>query len=184
MEHKTYNVIIASKNPVKINAALDGLQRMFPEAEFMPESVSVPSGVADQPMTELETLQGALNRVAKAREVHPEADLWIGIEGGVEVIGGELATFAWVVVQDKEQLGKARSGTFFLPQQVRELVEQGVELGEANDRIFSHSNSKQKGGAIGILTHNVVDRRELYEQAVVLALVPLRNKELYLNPQP
>ncbi|TPE46319.1 inosine/xanthosine triphosphatase [Pontibacter mangrovi] len=184
MENSTYKVVIASKNPVKVNAALDGLQRMFPEAAFVPEPASVPSGVADQPMTEHETLQGALNRVANAKQAHPEADFWIGIEGGVEVIGGELATFAWVVVQDREQQGKARSGTFFLPQQVRELVEQGVELGTANDRIFSHSNSKQKGGAIGILTHNVVDRRELYEQAVVLALVPLRNKSLYQNPQP
>lgn len=184
MENKIYQVIIASKNPVKVNAALDGLQRMFPEGEFLPQPASVPSGVADQPMTEQETLQGALNRVANARAQHPEADFWIGIEGGVDVINDDLATFAWVVVQDREQLGKARSGTFFLPQQVRELVEQGVELGEANDRIFSHSNSKQKGGAIGILTHNVVDRRELYEQAVVLALVPLRNKSLYQNPQP
>ncbi|WP_276496335.1 inosine/xanthosine triphosphatase [Pontibacter litorisediminis] len=184
MEHRTYKVVIASKNPVKINAALDGLQRMFPEAEFVPEPASVPSGVADQPMTEQETLQGALNRVANAKALQPDADFWVGLEGGVEVIGGDLATFAWVVVQDREQTGKARSGTFFLPQKVRKLVEQGVELGEANDRIFSHSNSKQKGGAIGILTHNVVDRRELYEQAVVLALVPFRNRDLYLNPGP
>lgn len=184
MENKTYNVIVASKNPVKVNAALGGLQRMFPETEFIPEPVNVPSGVADQPMTEQETLQGALNRVANAKELYPEADFWIGIEGGIDTIDGELAAFAWVVVQDREQLGKARSGTFFLPQKVRELVEQGVELGIANDRIFSHSNSKQKGGAIGILTNNVVDRRELYEQAVVLALLPFRNKSLYLKPQP
>lgn len=184
MENKTYSVIIASKNPVKVNAAVDGLKRMFPEAAFIPEPVSVASGVADQPMTGQETLQGALNRVVNAKEIHPEADFWIGIEGGVEVITEELATFAWVVVQGREQLGKARSGTFFLPPQVRELVEQGVELGTANDRIFSHSNSKQKGGAIGILSDNVVDRRELYEQAVVLALLPFRNKSLYLKPQP
>ncbi|MCX2740365.1 inosine/xanthosine triphosphatase [Pontibacter anaerobius] len=184
MESKTYKVVIASKNPVKVNAALDGLTRMFPGSEFIPEPLSVPSGVADQPMTEQETLQGALNRVANAQKAHPSADFWIGIEGGVDTVGDELATFAWVVVQDREQLGKARSATFFLPVKVRELVEQGVELGTANDRIFNHSNSKQKGGAVGILTHNALDRRELYEQAVVLALLPFRNKTLYLNPQP
>ena len=183
MESKTYKVVIASKNPVKVNAAVDGLKRMFPEAEFISEPLSVPSSVADQPMTEQETLQGALNRVANSKKLYPEADFWIGIEGGVEVIDNELATFAWVVVQDREQLGKARSATFFLPQTLRQLVEQGIELGTANDRIFNHSNSKQKGGAIGILTHNVLDRRELYEQAVVLALVPFCNKALYLNPQ-
>lgn len=177
-----HKVIVASKNPVKVNAALDGLRRMFPEYDFVPEPVSVPSGVADQPMSEQETLQGALNRVAKAKELYPKAAFWVGIEGGVESTAGELTAFAWVVVQDQEQVGKARSGTFFLPRAVQELVEQGLELGEADDRVFGHANSKQKGGAIGILTHNVLDRRELYEQAVVLALVPFRNKQLYLNP--
>ncbi len=157
---------------------------MFPGYEFVAEPVSVPSGVADQPLTEQETLQGALNRVANAQEAHAEADFWVGIEGGVETMAGELTAFAWVVVRDREQLGRARSGTFFLPKAVQELVEQGVELGEADDRVFGHANSKQKGGAVGILTQNVLDRRELYEQAVVLALVPFKNKALYLNPQP
>ncbi|AKD05110.1 inosine/xanthosine triphosphatase [Pontibacter korlensis] len=182
MNTSSRKVVIASKNPVKINAALDGLQRMFPEAEFIPEPANVASGVADQPMSDQETLQGALNRVAKAKAAYPDADYWVGIEGGVEATNGELAAFAWVVVQDREQLGKARSGAFFLPKAVQQLVEQGIELGEADDQVFGHSNSKQKGGAIGILTQNVLDRRELYEQAVVLALVPFRNKELYLNP--
>ncbi|GHA55596.1 inosine/xanthosine triphosphatase [Pontibacter akesuensis] len=178
-----YNVVVASKNPVKVNAALDGLKRMFPEDAFMPTPVSVPSGVADQPMSDQETLHGALNRVENARASHPEADFWIGIEGGIEKFNGELAAFAWVVVQDREQTGKARSGAFFLPKAVQELVEQGLELGDADDQVFGHSNSKQKGGAIGLLTQNALDRRELYEQAVVLALVPFKNKAYYLNPR-
>ncbi|RDV16904.1 non-canonical purine NTP phosphatase [Pontibacter diazotrophicus] len=172
-------VVVASANPVKVNAALGGLQRMFPDVEFKAVPVSVPSGVADQPMTDEETLEGAMNRVQNAFDANPDADFWIGIEGGVASIGHELAAFAWVVIKSKELLGKARSGTFFLPRAVTELVEQGIELGTADDMVFNHSNSKQKGGAIGILTGNVLDRKELYEQAVVLALVPFRNEQLY-----
>ncbi|WP_162055854.1 inosine/xanthosine triphosphatase [Pontibacter pamirensis] len=172
-------IVVASANPVKINAALGGLQRMFPDVEFKAVPVSVPSGVGDQPMTDAETLEGAINRVQNACEANQNADFWIGIEGGVASIGGELAAFAWVVVRSKELLGKARSGAFFLPRAVTELVEQGIELGTADDMVFNHSNSKQKGGAIGILTDNVLDRKELYEQAVVLALVPFRNEQLY-----
>lgn len=172
-------VVIASANPVKVNAALGGLQRMFPDTQFKAEPVSVPSDVADQPMTDAETLQGATNRVQNAFDSFPQADFWIGIEGGVASIGNELAAFAWVVVKSKDLQGKARSGTFFLPRAVTELVEQGIELGTADDMVFNHSNSKQKGGAIGILTNNVLDRKELYEQAVVLALVPFRNEKLY-----
>lgn len=156
---------------------------MFPEFDFVAEGVSAPSGVADQPMSEEETLQGALNRVQYAKQQYPEANFWVGLEGGVAPEGDELSAFAWVVVQDHEQLGRSRSGSFYLPQAVQRLVQQGVELGEANDRVFGHQNSKQKGGAIGILTHNALGRKELYEQAVLLALVPFRNKALYLNPQ-
>ncbi|WP_205502369.1 inosine/xanthosine triphosphatase [Rufibacter psychrotolerans] len=172
-------VVVASTNPVKVQAALAGLKRMFPESTFRAEPVSVASGVADQPYSDEETLTGALNRVQNARAAHPDADFWVGLEGGVQATDGELATFAWIVVQAGEKVGKARSGTFFLPQAVAQLVAQGVELGPANDQIFRQVNSKQKGGAIGILSQGVLDRKELYEQAVLLALVPFKSPAVY-----
>jgi len=55
----------------------------------------------------------------------------------------------------------------------------GMELGTANDLVFSQTNSKQKNGAVGLLTHNKVDRTELYRQAVILALIPFVNPDLY-----
>ncbi|WP_247236449.1 inosine/xanthosine triphosphatase [Telluribacter sp. SYSU D00476] len=179
MNKEIRTVVVASKNPVKIEAALSGFQLMFPEMDFEVVPVSVPSGVADQPMTDQETLLGAQNRVQNAYTAFPEADYWIGIEGGVETMGDDLAAFAWIVVKSHTMAGKARSGAFFLPPAVAALVKQGVELGEADDQVFGHTNSKQKGGAIGLLTDNVVDRRQLYEQAVLLALVSFKNRALY-----
>ncbi|MFD2245129.1 inosine/xanthosine triphosphatase [Pontibacter ruber] len=179
MEQAIQTVVVASGNPVKVQAAMEGFRLMFPQVHFGQVSVAVPSGVSDQPMSDAETLTGALNRVNNACTVHPEADYWIGIEGGVERLNGELAAFAWIVVRSGSMVGKARSGTFFLPRAVADLVEQGIELGTADDMVFSRNNSKQQGGAIGILTENVVDRKQLYEQAVILALVPFRNEQLY-----
>ncbi|KAA3440079.1 inosine/xanthosine triphosphatase [Rufibacter hautae] len=183
MNKVVQKVVVASTNPVKVSAALHGLQAMFPQYEFVAEPISVPSGVSDQPMTDTETLTGAFNRVSNAFEAQPTADFWVGIEGGVQTLHTDLAAFAWIVVRSKKLVGKARTGMFFLPPAVAELVQQGVELGEADDRVFGHTNSKQKGGAIGLLTQNVVDRADLYEQAVKLALVPFRNEELYLQHQ-
>ena len=60
--------------------------------------------------------------------------------------------------------------------QVRELVEQGLELGDADDLVFGESNSKQQNGAVGLLTDNVETRTSLYEQAVVLALIPFKTQ--------
>jgi inosine/xanthosine triphosphatase len=130
-------------------------------------------------MSEEETLLGAQNRAAGARSLVPEADFWVGIEGGVQDHQGEMAAFAWVVVTAREAAGKSRTGTFFLPPRVAELIRGGKELGEADDLVFGRTNSKQENGAIGLLTGDVIDRVQLYQQAIILALVPFRNRSLY-----
>ena len=91
-----------------------------------------------------------------------------------------MAAFAWIFVLSQKGEGKSQTGTFFLPSEVAELIRQGKELGDADDIVFKRSNSKQKDGAIGILTSNVIDRTSLYQHAVVLALVPFKNPEFYV----
>jgi len=172
-------ICVASNNPVKLQAAAAGFQAMFPHEEFTISGVSVHVSVSVQPMSDTETLQGATERAVNARSAQPEADYWVGIEGGVQDIDGEMDAFAWVVVTDGQHTGKGRSGAFFLPHQVAELVRQGVELGEADDRVFSRNNSKQQNGAIGLLTDDAVDRAALYVPAVIFALIPFKNPDLY-----
>lgn len=173
-------IVVASQNPVKIQSVRRGFARTFPEDAFAIRTVSVPSGVSHQPRSDQETLQGALTRARNAAEAVPSGDFWMGIEGGVAELGGEMAAFAWIVVLSPTRTGKSRTGAFFLPPAVANLVRQGKELGEADDIVFDLDNSKQAAGAIGILSGNTVDRTELYEQAVVLALLPFKNPELYL----
>lgn len=172
-------IVIASANPVKTQATLNGFFRLFPGEQFSIDTVSVPSGVHEQPFGDDETLKGASNRVAGAQALIPEADFWVGIEGGVDLHGNDLCAFAWIMISSKNQVGKARTGTFYLPPGVAELVMQGKELGEADDIVFNRTNSKQENGAIGILTGDAIDRILLYEIAVVLALVPFKNPGLY-----
>jgi len=174
-------IVMASLNPVKLNAVLQGFQRMFPEEQFETITINVPSGVSDQPMSDGETLQGAINRSAAASMRIPEADYWVGIEGGVDEQDEVLQAFAWVVIKSNGLLGKSRTATFELPNVIRDLVRSGVELGEADDLVFKRQNSKQANGAIGILTQDVIDRTAYYEHAVILALVPFRNHDLFLS---
>jgi inosine/xanthosine triphosphatase len=172
-------VVVASKNPVKLRAVSLGFQRMFPEQEFLVEELVGVQGNSSQPRGDQETLQYAHDRAERAAGLIPRADYWVGVEGGVEDQDGQMAAFAWIVVKGNYQMGKGRTGTFFLPESVANLVRQGKELGEADDIVFGRSNSKQANGAIGILTGDVVDRTQLYEQAVILALIPFKNPQLY-----
>jgi len=173
------SIVIASLNPVKGQAVMRGFRLVFPHNEFELLAVDVPSGVREQPVGEDETRLGAINRVTEARRSVPQADYWAAIEGGVVEVDGRLSAFAWIVITDGKRTGWSRSASFFLPEKVAELVRQGVELGEADDRVFGRQNSKQMNGAVGILTADAVDREELYTHAVLLALIPFLNPSLY-----
>jgi inosine/xanthosine triphosphatase len=172
-------IILASKNPVKIQATLDGFRRTFPGEAFRIETVSVPSGVHHQPQSDRETLQGALNRAENAARAVSGADYWVGIEGGIEDDGAVMMAFAWIVVRSRGRVGRGRTGTFLLPPAVTQLIRQGHELGDADDMVFARSNSKQDSGAVGLLTGDLIDRTMLYEHAVILALVPFKNPALF-----
>lgn len=176
-------IVVASTNPVKVEATRRGFHRMFPDeaSTMMIESVSVPSGVREQPLSNAETLRGARQRVQGAIELIPSADYWVGLEGGIEADDHGVGSFAWIVIRSPQMSGQSRTGTFYLPPRVIDLMRRGKELGEANDLVFGASNSKHHSGAIGLLSADVVDRTQLYEQAVILALVSFKNPELYID---
>ncbi|RHZ02224.1 hypothetical protein DYB35_010778 [Aphanomyces astaci] len=172
-------LVVASKNPVKIGATRDGFEKSFPGHTFSISGVDVPSDVAAQPMTSRETLGGALNRLHAARALVPDADYWIGIEGGVEQtnFGGDAAdvmeVFAWIVIEAADGTrGMGRTGSFFLPEAVVKLVVGGLELGHADDQVFGGSNSKQKTGSVGLLTQDRITRQSYYEHAETITFPP------------
>lgn len=174
-------VIIASTNPVKINAAQQAFTAMFPRTSFAFEGVAANSGVSAQPMSSAETQQGAENRVAHACTLRPNADYWIAFEGGVEDREDDrLGSIVWVVALNRSGNKSAeRAASFTLPPAVANLVRAGKELGEADDIVFGRSNSKQTNGAVGLLTGDIIDRTGFYANAAILALIPFRNPKLY-----
>lgn len=175
-------IIIASLNPAKIAAAQQALDRLFPAVRFSLTGVSVPSGVSAQPFSDEETRLGACNRARAARQAYPDADLWIGMEGGVERRHRQLQTFAWIQVLGQGLDNGARSASLTLPPFVAEALEQGEELGEAMDRLFQLTNCKQAGGAIGVLTQDALSRTQVYSDTLILALAPLLNPAPYAVP--
>ncbi len=172
-------IAVSSENPVKIGAVCSAFEKIFPKREIKILSTKVNSGVNDQPMSNEETLLGAMNRAKAVSTVFPDADFHVGIEGGVGFNEDKAEAFAWMVIRSGNRMSKAQTTTFELPPKIAELLKQGYELGDADDMVFNQHNSKQKNGAVGLLTNNVITRKELYEQALILALIPHVNPGLY-----
>lgn len=168
------------------------------------QSIAVPSGVSAQPIGNMETLQGAWNRIQAIRNIL-EAEpgfvaeeregtyrtLIAAIEGGVGPAPeprskssgfsnhGYGECFAYVRVEsfDGRIIGQSRSCTFQMPHELSRLVyESGMELGHADDLLFGRQNSGMQSGTVGILTSDLVTRQAYYLQPAILALIPFASR--------
>ena len=167
-------VIITSTNPAKIAAVESAFETVFPGLVFDFEGVYADSQVPDQPMSSDETLQGALNRIRYTKKQY-QADYFVSIEAGLD----DIFTFAWMVIESQGRVGKSRSASVPLPPKALELLASENELGDVMDMMFKTQNIKQKGGAIGLLTHDKLTRSSVYHQALILALIPFVNPDLF-----
>ncbi|OJF69809.1 inosine/xanthosine triphosphatase [Alteromonas sp. V450] len=176
-------IFVGSTNPVKVNAAQNALSDTL-EHDFDAQGIEVPSGVADQPMTEEETRLGAINRIKAMLAQHQGglSDAWyVAIEGGVDVFEDGPATFAFVAIYHEGHWSVSRSASLPLPVSVFQALQRGEELGRVMDRLFDTVNVKQKGGAIGLLTLNHATRQSVYEVALTLAMAKFHFPDLYTD---
>ncbi|BCV39654.1 MULTISPECIES: inosine/xanthosine triphosphatase [Shewanella] len=178
MKQKQLQIVVGSTNPVKLKAAENAVRALHPDAEIHCQAMKAPSGVAEQPMTDADTRQGAINRVEWCK-ANADADYYLAMEGGVDNFPQGPATFAYVVIATKKRLCVGRSAHLPLPPKVYAALKAGEELGDVMDSLFNTVNVKQAGGAIGLLTQGHATRESIYHSALLLASAPLRYPELY-----
>ena len=82
-------VIVASHNPVKINAVQAAFATMFPGDTVTVTGVTISSGVAEQPLSDAETYQGAFNRAVNAQKAVPMAV----VNDALQEIDGQIYVF-------------------------------------------------------------------------------------------
>jgi len=191
------HIFVGSTNPVKVNAVVLAASETWPEV--MVRGLEVASGVSFQPMSDDETRLGASNRAQAALQAglhlgershlfFEHADevsegaterfsaenqvLGIGLEGGVfQRESGELWSTVWVAVADLAGVVTESNGARFkIPEIIAQPILAGGEMGPIMDSLLSSSNSKQAGGAIGVITRNFVDRTEEYTGIAKMAL--------------
>jgi inosine/xanthosine triphosphatase len=169
---------VGTENKIKIKAVTDVVKKYWPGAKCM--SYKVSTGVSNQPKTDTETKTGAVKRAKKALEINKDANYGVGLESGIEFRKDGLWTFGWVAIIGRDNaMGLAKTIQFRLPDKLGELIKSGLEQGQADAILFKRVDSGEKGGTVGLLTKGKVKRVEVFSQAIVFALVPFLNKELY-----
>jgi inosine/xanthosine triphosphatase len=177
MPEDVRRVAVGSGNPVKLAAVREVLEGVFPGA--LVEARPVPSGVADQPFGDDETIRGARER-ARAARAALDADLGVGLEGGVVDSPHGMRSCAWCVIVHRDgREGVGGSLAMPLPEAVARMVRDGIELGHAMDALVAERGTKHGKGAVGILTDGRIDRQGAYEVLVTYALAPFITPALF-----
>jgi len=179
----TTKILVGSQNPVKIESVKEAFSKYFEDIEVI--GMKVNSQVPDQPVND-ETFEGAKNRALALKKINDEqkigAKFFTGIEGGIINTYGRWLAFGGIcIIDDKGKIGFGTSPHFELPEKITKKLLDGIELGLVMDEIMQESNVKQKGGAIGFFTKNVMRRKDLYIPGLIVALVPFLNKELFFK---
>lgn len=170
-------VAVGSTNPVKVRAVEEVLRTFYPGAEVF--GVDVSSEVGAQPIGMQETVLGAVNR---AREALRHGELGVGIEAGLLEVPFTLTGYMDVqfcAISDGEVITLGAGSGFEYPPSVIRQVLRGREVGKVMEELSGIAEIGRKGGAIGFLSKGKLSRKELTKQAVLMAMLPRINRELY-----
>ncbi len=155
--------MLDQKSPTKIAAVKE---------VFLQDNVTAndtPSLVSDQPFSDSETRQGAINRASGSLETALPGTVGIGLEGGAMYVGNELYLCNWgALVTADSHTFTASGARILLPEEIKDALIAGEELGDVMDRYAQRENVRKNEGAIGIFTNKHVSRKMMFTHVVKL----------------
>jgi inosine/xanthosine triphosphatase len=200
-------IAVGSTRGPKLDAVHDALklcaEHLNPNGQFEVLGFAVDSGVGHTPFSSAESMRGARQRTeALIRMTSGKDEIYqyfVGLEGGLEVMepnhshkgkgentdtagngGRRVFLESWAYVSDGSRGHFGRSGGIELPPALaHEVLDNGVELADAIDKFAGVAGIRDNQGAWGVLSNNLITRREAFRVALVAAFAPFYNLNLF-----
>jgi inosine/xanthosine triphosphatase len=182
-------VLLGSTRPAKVDGARDALAAIAAiDERFRTPAIrtfDLTKIAPRMPMSEAEIVDGARRRALALVEdpafVAGES-FAVGLEGGLnalEVPDEELfALHTWAAVTDGVHWGYGAGGAVLIPRPVMARVRAGEELGDVVDSLVG-APTRGTRGAWGVLTRDLVGRRDAFRLAVLAAFAPFYHFAAY-----
>jgi inosine/xanthosine triphosphatase len=194
-------IAVGSTRGPKLDAVRDALKEfaclLAPDDQFEVMGFDVDSGVRHTPLSSADSMRGAQQRAhallsMAATTQHRKYSYYVGLEGGLEVLsspepqsnppspGRRVLLESWAYVTDGSRGHFGRSGGIELPEALaQEVLDGGVELAVAIDKFSGSAGIRDGQGAWGVLSGNLITRREAFRVALVAAFAPFYNAALF-----
>ena len=182
-------ICVGSLNPTKINAVKIAFGKYLNNFQIF--KIKADSKIPNQPIGIDLIIKGAKNRAETAlnhlfKVKKLEQNIFgVGIEAGlvqVPFTNTNYMDFQFCAIMDENERMTLDSGIAFeYPQSVIDeiLSNKNTEIGDILGKLANNLNLKNEAGAISFLSKKIITRTEILTQAVICALLPRINKELY-----
>jgi inosine/xanthosine triphosphatase len=177
-------ILVASARPAKVEAVRAAVDRIASiDARFSTftiQTVDAGAVAPAMPMSDRETLAGAIARAEAAARTAPAPFLAIGLEGGLAPLPAAEGTVlvSWAAVTDGTRWGYGCGGSILVPVAIVRDVRVGRELGDVIDEMAGEPVRGTRG-AWGLLTRDLIGRRDAFTVATLAALAPFYNAGMY-----
>lgn len=173
-------VVLGSENQPKLRSVETAFSLVFDGEDIKVEPSAADSFVSAHPTTAEESLTGAINRAEQAKLIMPDADYYVGIEGGFMRVKERAWELGWVAIQNADgKIHTAPSAGVEIGGQVLDAILGGQELNDVLRDQFGIDNAGKSNGYYGIVTDDLITRDQGYVDAVIFALAPFRHPEFY-----
>jgi inosine/xanthosine triphosphatase len=176
-------VAVGTSNPVKVRAVENVFSKFFSVTVVMKR---VPSKAPPQPIGLDVTIEGAISRARGALEAAHEAELGVGIEAGIipipKTISGYMDQQFAAIVDRSGRVTLGGGPSFEYPRfLVKRVLEERIEVNNVMVELTGEPFIGHKEGAIGYFSKGSLNRTALTELAVLMALIPRLNADLYFG---
>ena len=169
-------------NNVKVGAVREAIR----DYDFLSNAevfgIDVRSEISEQPKSVDETIRGAMNR---ARNAFRGCNYSVGLEDGLMQVPNTKTNYMNIcacAIYDGQNYHIGLSSAFEYPHEVTKLVfDEGLDINQAFHKVglTKNLNVGSAEGAIGILTHGRLLRKEYTKQAITMALIHVENSKLF-----
>lgn len=172
-------IALASKSKTKEAVVIDSISKLFPGTTTIIESFNFEDWGAE-PVGEKALFDQIVNSIDKMKAERVAPDFYVAMEGGVRETVNGMEEISCVTVEDRNSRRSVSWGvTFPIPEIVAIKVREGIPFAVAVDAVYSTNDIKNNGGFVGLLTNNIVDKKDLYFQPTVVAFSKFLKKDWF-----
>ncbi|MFW6083212.1 MAG: pantetheine-phosphate adenylyltransferase [Thermoplasmatota archaeon] len=168
---KPVKVKVGSKNDVKIEVVEEVFSDYF-DVEIKSKKIK---NLPDQPFND-EIIRSAKKRA----EVSEGYDYGVGIESGIITTEDRIFSVEYAYVRDKYGYESTGHGPGFpVPKNWRNDLKKNIKLSDKIKVYFEDYSNES--GSIGLLTDNKIKRRDCIKNALLSAMIPRLNSDIYFD---